>query len=168
MSGPEPCRGLRLELWAAWPDPGAAPAGFAEHARSCPECMSELGAFQSLCARAARPEGGPLSWSSAMPRARLARLKARTLSALSPKRRLNLLPALVPAAALAALAVFMNRPAPISPPIPDPPAEVLENLEFYERLGFLEAWDAPASEGRRQRSRRPWSAEVLLARGGPR
>ncbi len=144
MNGPEPCRGLRLELWAAWPDAGAAPAGFLEHSESCPDCKRELLDFQSLCARAARPEGGLLSWASVLPPARRARLEARTRRALSPRRGARLAPILVPAAVLAALAVLMHRPAPTPVQIPDPPAEVLENLEFFERLGFLEHWDAPA------------------------
>ena len=129
------CLAQRRDLWSCWPQAGAVAEDFLRHAKACPSCLEELARFKAFCSAGAPSLGGLL------PKSRFARLAAKTRVAARERRAKA--PRWAPALALAAAALFFWSLSSVKTRADLPPAEVLENPEFFERLDMLENWEAP-------------------------
>ncbi|MBI5630608.1 MAG: hypothetical protein HY921_06970 [Elusimicrobia bacterium] len=129
------CRAWREDLWSCWPQAGAVAESFLRHAQACPSCRGELDKFKAFCA------AGAPSLDGLLPENRFARLAARTRAAARGGRAKA--PRWAPALALAAAAFFFWSLSSVKTRANLPPAEVLENPEFFECLDVLENWEAP-------------------------
>ena len=130
-----PCAARGTDLWSCWPRADSVPEAFLDHARSCPSCRGELESFKAFCAAGAPPLATLLSPG------RFVRLAARTRAALTQARAPA--PRWAPALALAAAVLCLWSLASVRPRADLPPAEVLENMEFFEQLDLFERWEGP-------------------------